>query len=168
MFDWKRFLTKAPDKAGGGTPPESSERIRVATCVILLEVAEYDDEFSPIERRTIVAILKKRFGISDREADELIETSARERRNSHGLRTFTHWINENYSEDERKKIMEAAWEVIYADEKLTSYEDHFVHRLAKLLRLEHSDLIEAKLKVKYGELKMGGSPDHTPGKKGGP
>jgi uncharacterized tellurite resistance protein B-like protein len=44
--------------------------------------------------------------------------------------------------------MEAAWEVVYADEKLNSYEDHFVHRLAKLLRLEHADLIEAKLKVK--------------------
>jgi len=42
------------------------------------------------------------------------------------------------------------WRVIYADGRLNAYEDHFVHRLAKLLRLEHEDLIEAKLKVKRG------------------
>jgi hypothetical protein len=28
------------------------------------------------------------------------------------------------------------------------YEDYFIHKLAKLLRLEHRDLIAAKLKVK--------------------
>jgi uncharacterized tellurite resistance protein B-like protein len=45
--------------------------------------------------------------------------------------------------------VEAAWKVIYADDKLHGYEDHFVHKLAKLLQLRHSDLIEAKLKAKY-------------------
>ena len=153
MFNWKKFLAEKPGVSQETQPSDGPERIRVATCVILLEVAEYDEDFSPIERDTIETILKRRFGLTDAEAGELVETSARKRRESHGLRTFTHFVNENYSEDERKKIMEAAWEVIYADEKLNSYEDHFVHRLAKLLRLEHSDLIEAKLKAKYGDSK---------------
>ncbi len=158
MFEWKKFLTgRTPDVEA--KPSDDPERIRVATCVILLEVAEYDEDFSPVERKTIESILKKRFGLSEAEAAELIETSARERGKSHGLRTFTHFINENYSEDERKRIMEAAWEVIYADETLNGYEDHFVHRLAKLLRLEHSDLIEAKLKVKSGKVGSEENPD---------
>jgi uncharacterized tellurite resistance protein B-like protein len=61
---------------------------------------------------------------------------------------FTDLINENYSREERKEILEAAWRVIYADDKLDMYEDHFIHKLAKLLRFEHRDLIAAKLKVK--------------------
>jgi uncharacterized tellurite resistance protein B-like protein len=153
MFEWKKFLTGTPGKGPDARPADDPERIRVATCAILLEVAEYDEDFSPVERQAIKTILERRFGLSDAEAEELIETSARKRRESHGLRTFTHFVNENYSEDDRKRIMEAAWEVIYADDKLNSYEDHFVHRLAKLLRLEHSDLIEAKLKAKYGDSK---------------
>jgi uncharacterized tellurite resistance protein B-like protein len=153
MFEWKKFLTPKARPESAERPSDDSERIRVATCAILLEVAEYDEDFSPVERQTIKAILERRFGLSDAEAEELIETSARKRRESRGLRTFTHFVNENYSEDDRKRIMEAAWEVIYADDKLNSYEDHFVHRLAKLLRLEHSDLIEAKLKAKYGDSK---------------
>ena len=148
MLDWKRFLLKEPGKDVKSEPQDENERLRVGTCVILLEVAEYDDEFSPAERESIEAILKRRFELSDEEAKELIEASARERRESHGLRLFTHHINENYSEEERKKIMEAAWLVIYADDTLNRYEDHFVHRLAKLLRLDHSDLIEAKLTAK--------------------
>ena len=61
---------------------------------------------------------------------------------------FTDLINENYSRAEKKEILEAAWRVIYADDRLDKYEDHFVHKLAKLLRFEHRDLIDAKLKVK--------------------
>jgi uncharacterized tellurite resistance protein B-like protein len=47
--------------------------------------------------------------------------------------------------------MESAWKIIYADEKLDKYEDHYVHVLAGLLRLRHEELIEAKLRVLYPE-----------------
>lgn len=71
------------------------------------------------------------------------------REESIDLWEFTHLINKNYSKEEKKKIVEAVWKVIYADDKLDSYEDHLVHKLARLLRLDHSDLIDANLKIKY-------------------
>lgn len=129
--------------------PDDSERIQVATCVILLEVAKSDYEFSSIEKATLEAILKKEFQISSEAAEELMEVAARKRDESVDLWEFTNLINRNYTKEEKKQIVEKTWRVIYADNKLDSYEDHFVHKLAKLLRLDHSDLIEAKLKVKY-------------------
>ena len=60
---------------------------------------------------------------------------------------FTNLINENYSREKKIKVVEATWRVIYADRKLDKYEDHFVHKLARLLRLEHNEMIEAKLRV---------------------
>lgn len=125
------------------------ERVQVATCVILLEVAKSDDEFSSIEKTTIEAVIKKDFGISAEAIEELMHIASRKREESIDLWEFTHLINENYSKEEKKKIVEAVWKVIYADDKLDSYEDHFVHKLAKLLQLDHNELIEAKLKVKY-------------------
>lgn len=125
------------------------ERVQVATCVILLEVAKSDDEFNSIEKATIEAVIRKDFGISTEAIEELMHIASRKREESIDLWEFTHLINENYSKEEKRKIVEAAWRVIYADEKLDSYEDHFVHKLAKLLQLDHNDLIEAKLKVKY-------------------
>ncbi len=79
----------------------------------------------------------------------MMEIAKRKREESVDLWEFTNLINQNYSKEEKRKIVEAAWRVIFADRRLHGYEDHFVHKLAKLLQLEHSDLIEAKLKAKY-------------------
>jgi uncharacterized tellurite resistance protein B-like protein len=149
IFKLKNALIKRPEVAPDLQEQDEHERIQLATCVILLEVAKSDDEFSSIEKTTIAAILKKRFDISGDAVEELIEIAHRKREESVDLWEFTHLVNQNYTKEEKKKIVEGAWRVIYADDKLDAYEDHLVHRLAKLLQLDHSDLIEAKLKVKY-------------------
>lgn len=95
--------------------------------------------------------MKKEFQISEEAIEELMRIAKTKREESIDLWEFTNLINENYSKEEKKEIVEAAWKVIYADDKLDIYEDHLVHKLARLFRLDHSDLIEAKLKVKYGD-----------------
>lgn len=149
LINLKKRLVK---KEALDTSPQlldKQEQIRIATCVILLEVAKSDDEFSSIEKTTIEAILKKDFRISEEAIEDLMEIAQTKREESIDLWEFTHLINENYSKQEKKKIVEEAWKVVYADNKLDSYEDHLVHKLARLLGLDHSDLIEAKLKIKY-------------------
>ena len=149
MFNLKKRLLKRVTTDLDSQERDESERVKMATCVILLEVARSDDEFSSIEKATIAAIFTKDFGISAEAIEEMMEIAKRKREESIDIWDFTHLINENYSKEEKKKIVEAAWKVIYADDKLHSYEDHFVHKLAKLLQLRHNDLIEAKLKAKY-------------------
>ena len=149
MFNLKKVLLKKVEIGKEPQEQAEAERLQAATCIILLEVAKSDDEFSSVEKATVEAILKKKFDISAEAVEELMEVASRERKESVDLWEFTNLINENYSKEEKKRIVESAWRVIYADEKLDSYEDYFVHKLAKLLQLDHSDLIEAKLKVKY-------------------
>lgn len=149
MYNLKKRLLNKVTTDSDSQEQDESERVQMATCVILLEVARSDDEFSTIEKATVESILKKDFEIPAEATEEMMEIAKRKREESIDLWEFTHLINENYSKEEKKKIVEAAWKVIYADEKLHSYEDHFVHKLAKLLQLRHSDLIEAKLKAKY-------------------
>jgi len=147
MFDLKNLFLKNGTEDSISAEQDEVERIQVATCVLLLEVAKSDDEFSSIEKTTITAILKKKFQISEEAIEELMGIAKRRRKKSIDLWEFTHLINENYSTEKKVKIVEAAWGVIYADKKLDKYEDHLVHKLARLLRLRHSDLIEAKLRV---------------------
>jgi uncharacterized tellurite resistance protein B-like protein len=145
----KNILLKKAEVESEQAEQDEHERVQLATCIILLEVAKSDDEFCSIEKTTITAILKKKFDISSEAVEELMEIAHRKREESVDLWEFTHLVNQNYTKEEKKKIVESAWRVIYADEKLDAYEDHLVHRLATLLQLDHSDLIEAKLKVKY-------------------
>ena len=148
---WKERLLK-----NLSAPPVEEEqgrfdRVQIATCVILLEVAKYDDEFSSIEEETMKAILKKDFSISGEAIEDLMKVAEDQREESVDLWEFTNVINQHFSREEKLKIMEAAWKIIYSDEALNKYEDHYVHVLAGLLRLRHADLIDAKLRILHGE-----------------
>ena len=146
---WKDRLLKnlAVDPVEGESG--QFDRVQVATCVILLEVAHYDFEFCSIEKETTKAILKNEFSISEEIIEDLMKVAEERREDKVDLWEFTNVINQNFSKEEKLKIIEAAWKIIYADEKLDKYEDHYVHVLADLLRLRHSDLIDAKLSVLY-------------------
>ncbi len=147
MFDLKSRLLKK-GKADTELPVQDElQRIQIATCVLLIEVARSDDEFSSLEKRTITAILKREFRMSEEIVEELMDIARRKREESIDLWEFTHLINKNYSRKDKIRVIENAWKVIYADEKLDKYEDHLVHKLARLLGLRHSELIERKLKV---------------------
>lgn len=126
---------------------EREQRIRIAACVILLEVAKSDYEFSTIERDVIEAILEEEFGVPEEAVNELLEMAERERRENVDLYEFTKLIKQSLTREERNRLIEFAWEIVYADEKLDKFEDHLVHRLTILLGLDHHELIEAKMRV---------------------
>lgn len=146
MIDRIKALFSSPG-AEQAEPIDSAERIRVATCVLLLEVAQADDEFSPEEQEQILHTLGERFSITEEEAHALMEESARSREDSVDLWRFTHQINEACGTEEKIRIVEEVWRVIYADNVLDGHEDHLVHRIAKLFNLTHGHLIEAKIRV---------------------
>jgi len=149
MKKWKERLLKNLAAEPGEETGETYDRVQVATCVILLEVAKYDFELSSIEQETTKAILKQEFSIPEDSIDDLMKIAEEKREESVDLWEFTNVINQNFSREEKMKMMEAAWKIIYADEKLDKYEDHYIHVLAGLLRLRHEELIEAKLRVLY-------------------
>jgi len=148
MFNLKKKLMKEQEIESVSREKDEFEQIQIATCTILLEVAKADDEFSSIEKTTLTAILKRKFELSDEAAEGLMEIAKRKREKSTDLWEFTNLVNKNYSKEKKKKVVEAAWQIIYSDEKLDKYEDHLIHKLAKLLQLDHDELIEAKLKIK--------------------
>jgi uncharacterized tellurite resistance protein B-like protein len=147
MRNWKERLLKSLTVESVQSEPELFDRIQVATCVILLEVAKFDFDFSSIEKETTKAILKHEFNIPEDAIEDLMKISEEKREDSVDLWAFTNVINQTFSREEKIKIIEAAWKIIYADDKLDKYEDHYVHVLADLLRLRHDELIDAKLEV---------------------
>ena len=110
-------------------------------------MANIDGEFTDVERKNILSILKGHFQFSNEYADELLEASNEELKRSIDLWQFTNLINQNYSRDEKIQIIEMVWQIVYADGRLDKHEDYLVHKLAKLLRLTHKQLIDAKLKI---------------------
>jgi len=146
----KKFFGKGKDIDAVGHEKESPHDICVATCALFLEMANIDGEFSDSEQENIISILKKDHHLSDKHVAELINTSNKELKQSVDLWQFTNLINQNYSKEEKIHILEMIWKIVYTDGRLDKHEDYLVHKLAKLLRLSHKQLIDAKLKIRHG------------------
>jgi uncharacterized tellurite resistance protein B-like protein len=123
-------------------------KLRVATCVLLLEAATADSNFSSEEQEKIIQILKSRFQMDDTSVKELIDKSTMGKKNSTDLWYFTSLINENLDNEEKYDLMELVWEVIYSDGTLDKFENYIAHKLLNMLNLDHSRFIELKMKVK--------------------
>lgn len=143
----KRFFGRSGEDVHADEQRERPHDIRIATCALLLEMAHIDDEFSESEQENIIRILKRDYQLSDAYVAELVRATEEELEESIDVWRFTNLINQNYSIDEKNQIIEMVWKIAYADGRLDKHEDYLVHKLAKLLRLTHKQLIDAKLKI---------------------
>ena len=141
---FKELFSRAP----GVVQDHQEDRVRLATCVLLVELANADEAFSNAERDHVLATLRSRFDLSEAEAQELITASSATRDESYDLWHFTRPINEACTVADKIRILEELWGVVYADGTLDAHEDYLVHKLAKLLNLNHPQLIQAKLDAK--------------------
>jgi uncharacterized tellurite resistance protein B-like protein len=149
----KRLLTP---KSNSHTAPQSAqERLRVATCALLLETAMTDSNFSDAESTLIRDLLQHNFGVTSESATELMETARRERDSSPDLYQFTRQINENFTFEEKRDLVESLWRIVYADGVLDRYEDALMRQLTTLLRLSPREVIGIKLQV-LDELRSAG------------
>ena len=139
----KLFSIEKGSASQGG--PE--DRIQIATCIVLLEIANADDKFTDDERMIVQNILKTRFGLNDNEVESLISEASRRIVSSIDTWSLTRILAVDLTEGERIEILEAVWRVIYADGRLEGYEDALAHKLSFLLDLTHDQFIAAKMKI---------------------
>jgi uncharacterized tellurite resistance protein B-like protein len=130
------------------TPADRERALAVATCALLLAVANADDEFDPGERELVAGMVRERFGVAGQELDGLLVLAEERRQRSIDLFEFTRLITESYDRAGRLAILELLWRVVYSDGRLESHEDALLHKLAHLLELRQDELIAVKLKVK--------------------
>ncbi len=143
----KQVFASIPAHSADPEKPDSPHDIRIATSALFLEMANIDGQFGRDERASIMKILAEEYGLSEEDAAELTESAEEERKGKIDLWQYTNLINQNYTDEEKIRIVELLWKIVYSDGRLDAHEDYLVHKLAKLLRLNHDQLIDAKLKV---------------------
>ena len=126
---------------------ERFERVQVATCALLLEVAHSDGHYQSVEAQVVHQLLSDTFDLPEAMVTELIDYSHQHREQSTDLFQFAREINAHFSREEKADVMEGIWQIIYADGTLDKFEDTLARQLASLLRLDHKDVIERKMKV---------------------
>ena len=124
------------------------DRVKLAACALLLELAHADDEFSEEERERITRAARE-MGVAPADLEELLGLADAERRESVDLFQFTRLVAENFSREERLKLVEAIWGVVYSDGKLTEAENRLARRIAELLGFQHPEVQAVKDRVAH-------------------
>ncbi len=140
----KKLVGPAGHESDTGQAPD---RIQVAACVLLLEMAHTDGEFHDMEATLVEDLVASKFGLSAEATAELMDFAQQEREASLDLYQFTREIDANFSYQEKLEIIESLWRIVYADGVLDKYEEYLMRQVSKLLHIHHRQMIEAKLKV---------------------
>ncbi len=152
--DWTRimltrhpeFLRQAPGRSRPTNRRDSAERrVRMATAVLLVEVARSDHQFSESERQTVLASVQGKFGLSAEAAEELVTLAEQQSREAHDIFQFT--IEEStrsFTPEQKVRLLEELWRAAYADSVLHEHEEYLIRRVADMLHLSHSQFITAQ------------------------
>jgi uncharacterized tellurite resistance protein B-like protein len=91
--------------------------------------------------------LKSRFELDDAAVGELIETATRVEGEAVDIYRFTSLIMRSVDEQGRARIVEMMWELVYADDHVSEFEESVVWRSADLLGVSSNERIALKNRV---------------------
>jgi uncharacterized tellurite resistance protein B-like protein len=126
------------------------QRLHVAACALLLELAYADDDFSDAERAHIGAILQRHFAMDPETAETLIELAEAERSRAIDLYQFTSLVRDSYDMGQKTLLAEIMWGLVLADGQIARHEGYMLRKIANLLDLEPGYLAFARRNVEGG------------------
>jgi len=120
---------------------------RLAATALLIHIVSLDGEPTAVERRKLHSLIETSFKLDPGTADQLIASATRAENDAVDLYRFTSVIMREVDEEGRRRIVEMMWEMVFADGKVTEFEDNVLWRAADLLGISGRDRIELKHRV---------------------
>jgi uncharacterized tellurite resistance protein B-like protein len=120
---------------------------RLAAAALLVHVATLEGALSPASRAKLHALLKSRFELSDNLTDELIDVAVTADHEAIDFYHFTSLLNHALNEEGRQRIVEMMWEMVYADGRVSEFEENVMWRVSDLLGVSARERIELRRQV---------------------
>lgn len=147
------MLRKFVDKVVSGisTPLSEGEStevreytLRLATAVLMIDVARADHSFDEDEFDRILELVAKHFDLSAEDTADLIVAAHERAQESVSAYEFTKLLHDNLDEREKLRIVSLLWQVAYADGELDKYENAFVLKISDLLHVSRPRVMRLK------------------------
>lgn len=127
--------------------PAGIDETQLAAAALLVEVGRVDGNFDDAEWQAIKAMVTERFGLDTAEAEALIAAADEEVEGSVEIYRFARAVKDQFDMEERIKLIEMLWRVVYADGVVHDYEANLLRRMAGLIYVSDRDSGTARKKV---------------------
>ena len=115
-------------------------------CALLIHAAKIDENYTDKEDEIIKKTIKE-LGVDDKNISKTIEDAKIIEENSNQILDFTREVK-NLPEQDKIKIVEALWSIIYSNNNADIYETNLMRRLAGLLYIDNKTMGDIKEKIK--------------------
>ncbi len=122
---------------------DNNDMIKIAA--LLIHAAKIDQDFSNKEENIIKLTLLK-IGANDEDIQSIIDEGKIIEENSNQILDFTKKVK-SMENDNKIRIIEALWQIIYSDKKADIYEANLMRRLAGLLYIDNKTMGDIKDKI---------------------
>ena len=129
-----------------GPEEHRPDRVAIAACALLLEIA-HADGLGPQEHESILRAVRSYLGVPEEDVREVLRFAEEARRESVDLYQFTRLVGESFSLEQRRGLVEAIWRVVYSDGVLSAVENQLARRIGELLGLQQPDIQAARERV---------------------
>ena len=119
--------------------------IRMATAVLMVDVALVDSSFEEVEFERMLGLVKNHFGLSTQAAAELINAANAEADELVSVHEFTELLHTQLNDDEKARVVELLWSTAYADGELNKYADALVLKVSDMLNVSRDLVMRLKL-----------------------
>jgi uncharacterized tellurite resistance protein B-like protein len=126
------------------TPDVREAALRLATAVLMVDVARADHIFDESEFSRLLELIESHFGLTAEEAAELFNEATVRAEDLVSLHEFTQLLHEHLDEDEKARIISLLWQIAYADGRLDKYEDSLVLKISDLLYVSRGRVMRLK------------------------
>ena len=123
---------------------ENNDLSKVAA--LLIHAAKIDENFSKSEEAIIKQALLQ-IGANSEDLEKIFTEGKKIEENSNQILEFTKEAK-NLSEENKIKIIEALWKIIYSNQNADIYETNLMRRLAGLLYIDSKIMGDIKEKIK--------------------
>ncbi len=142
----KRFLRNAVTGEDGRMTFAEDDH-RLAAAALLVHIVSVDGVVDEAERAALTEVLKQNYQLTPDMTAELIQAATRRDNEAVDLYGFTSVLKRNLEIEERLKVLEMMWELVYADGTVHEFEDNTVWRVAELLGISSRDRLALRRKV---------------------
>jgi uncharacterized tellurite resistance protein B-like protein len=125
----------------------SPDDVRVASAALLIHAATVDGNFGDAERVNLRKLVKTRFDLDDDTAEQLIAQAAEAEQEAVDFYRFTSLLMRKLDEEGRLHFVGMMWQMVYADGRVTEFEENLIWRVADLLGISSRQRIALRERV---------------------
>ena len=123
---------------------ESEDLVKV--CALLVHAAKIDENYSTEEKNIIKKTIHE-FDKKNENIDDILKKAEQIEANSIQILDFTKEVK-NMSHENKIKIVETLWKIIYSNNEADIFETNLMRRLAGLLYIDSKTMGDIKEKIK--------------------